>query len=204
MLPSTGAGAVVSGVVELLPPPYPYDALEPVLSADTVRIHYTRHHLKYWQRLTELLGPNELQSMTFVELLDQAPRGSDIYNLASQVRNHNLYWQSLSPTPVAPSPIVQSVIGGYFGGYERFRRDFIELGMSEFGSGWLWLAGWNGGVRMMTCHDADGPRADRPLLAIDLWEHAYYLDYPGLRAQYLGGVLDRLNWRTFEARLTEP
>ena len=185
-------------------PPLPYDqnALEPHVSAKTISIHYGKHHQGYADRLNELVFDTEFADMKLETLITKTSGRtgkSDIFNNAAQVWNHTFYWNSLSPEGgKKPSGELEHKIELCFGSYENLIRKFSEAGMGQFGSGWVWLVKESGPLKVMQTSNAANPISQgrgKPLLALDVWEHAYYLDYENRRNDYLTAVLDKLiNW----------
>jgi len=190
-------------------PPLPYDktALEPHIGARTVDIHYEKHHRGYLDKLWKALGDEAASRKALADVI----RGGSgkIFNLAAQVWNHTFYWKSMRPGGGgAPSGRIGEAVQSAFGGHKEFKQAFAEAATGQFGSGWAWLVvppGSGGSLQIMTTSDADNPlRRDGyvPVLTIDVWEHAYYLDYQNERARYVEGVLDHLiNWEFAEENL---
>ena len=182
---------------ELPPLPYDLNALEPHISARTVEIHYTKHHQGYLSKLEAAIGGTPLAGRSLEEIV----RSSDgsVYNLAAQVWNHSFYWDSMSPgEPGEPSSQLRQAIDRDLGGIDAFKTMFTEAANREFGSGWAWLVADSDGVLAVTStSDAQNPMRDDliPLLTLDVWEHAYYLDYQNERARYSEAFAENLiNW----------
>jgi superoxide dismutase, Fe-Mn family len=181
--------------------PYAEDALAPVISAQTVGVHYGKHHKTYVDNLNRLVSGTEMESRT-IEQIITAPAGRadkpELFNNAAQAWNHTFYWRSLRPGGGGrPGAELERRIAAAFGNYETFRKDFAKAAVSQFGSGWAWLAFDDGALKIVKTSNADTPLAHGqvPLLTVDVWEHAYYLDYQNRRADYVDAVLDRLiNW----------
>jgi Fe-Mn family superoxide dismutase len=178
-----------------LPPlPYATDALAPHMSAQTLELHHGKHHKTYVDKLNELTdgdGDN-----TTLDTLVQEADGKVLDN-AGQHWNHSFFWQCLSPSGGGPSGELADAISSAFGSVETFRKELAEEAAAHFGSGWAWLAHDGSGLSIATTHDGDTAiRHDLvPLLTIDVWEHAYYLDYQNKRPDYLSHVLEHLvNW----------
>jgi Fe-Mn family superoxide dismutase len=186
-----------------LPPlPYAEDALEPVISAETLSFHHGKHHKKYIDTLNELLGKTEVRGST----LEDVVRSSEgkLFNNAAQAWNHEFYWHSLAPKSVAPSAAMRRRLERDFGSTESFIDKFSAAADGQFGSGWAWLVDKNGKLEVVATANADTPMAHgvRCLLALDVWEHAYYLDYRNEREHYVQAVLEkRLNWAFAEQNL---
>ena len=181
---------------ELPPLPYSQSALEPYVSAETMNYHYGRHHAGYVANLNRMTSgtPWEGADLEKVILGAEGP----ILNNAAQIWNHTFYWQSMSPdgggTPSGP---VRAAIEEAFGSIDEFRRQFADAAVGLFGSGWTWLVADDCGLDIVQTANADLPlRHERQaLLVVDVWEHAYYLDYQNARAAYVEAFLDHLiNW----------
>lgn len=186
--------------------PYNIDALEPYISRQTIGFHYLKHHKGYVEKLNKLISGTEFETMTLEEIIINAHKKNehlDIYHNAAQVWNHNFYWQSLNPDGGEPNKKLLEKIEETFGSYNDFKDIFKQKAMEQFGSGWAWLAeDSNGNLLCYNTSNADNPLifGHTPLLTIDVWEHAYYLDCQNLRADYVGKVLDNLlNWQNLKA-----
>ncbi|MDE1915700.1 MAG: superoxide dismutase [Sphingomonadales bacterium] len=186
---------------QTLPPlPYAPDALAPVISARTVDFHYNKHHAGYFTNLAKLVAGTPWASSSLEEVILAAAAAPDkraVFNNAAQAWNHNLYWQSLSPTPSTPSPALASAITRDFGTQAALEADLTKAAVGQFGSGWAWLVLSDGKLKVAATSNAGNPmlEGDVPLLVIDVWEHAYYLDEQNRRADYVEGVVHKLlNW----------
>lgn len=193
-------------MIKLMELPYNIDALEPYISRQTVGFHYLKHHKGYVEKLNKLIRGTEFETMTLEEIITNAHKKNehlDIYHNAAQVWNHNFYWQSLNPDGGEPNKKLLEKIEETFGSYNDFKDIFKQKAMEQFGSGWAWLAeDGNGNLLCYNTSNADNPLifGHTPLLTIDVWEHAYYLDCQNLRADYVGKVLDNLlNWQNLKA-----
>lgn len=193
-------------MIKLMELPYNIDALEPYISRQTVGFHYLKHHKGYVEKLNKLISGTEFETMTLEEIITNAHKKNehlDIYHNAAQVWNHNFYWQSLNPDGGEPNKKLLEKIEETFGSYNDFKDIFKQKAMEQFGSGWAWLAeDGNGNLLCYNTSNADNPLifGHTPLLTIDVWEHAYYLDCQNLRADYVGKVLDNLlNWQNLKA-----
>lgn len=193
-------------MIKLMELPYNIDALEPYISRQTVGFHYLKHHKGYVEKLNKLISDTEFETMTLEEIITNAHKKNehlDIYHNAAQVWNHNFYWQSLNPDGGEPNKKLLEKIEETFGSYNDFKDIFKQKAMEQFGSGWAWLAeDGNGNLLCYNTSNADNPLifGHTPLLTIDVWEHAYYLDCQNLRADYVGKVLDNLlNWQNLKA-----
>jgi len=181
--------------------PYPTDALSPVISEKTLRFHYDKHHQAYIDALNKAIDDTEFQAMTLKSLIRTTAGKPDkdvIFNNAAQAWNHAFYWDSLSPRGGGEPPaMLKQMIEASFGSVQACKKALAEAAMSQFGSGWAWLVLGDKKIRVVKTGDADNPmtRGQVPLLAIDVWEHAYYLDYQNRRKDYVSGVIeDLLNW----------
>ncbi len=193
-------------MIKLMELPYNIDALEPYISRQTIGFHYLKHHKGYVEKLNKLISGTEFETMTLEEIIINAHKKNehlDIYHNAAQVWNHNFYWQSLSPDGGEPNKKLLEKIEETFGSFNDFKDIFKQKAMEQFGSGWAWLAeDGNGNLLCYNTSNADNPLifGHTPLLTIDVWEHAYYLDCQNLRADYVGKVLDNLlNWQNLKA-----
>lgn len=176
-----------------LPPlPYAKDALEPYLTGLTLELHFGRHHAGYLEDLLELVEgtPDESASL---ETLIRTSEGR-LFELAAQVWNHTFFWQSLTPGGSTPEGALLEAVKRDLGGFESAKRELADAASSHFGSGWVWLVLDEGHLRVVDTHDAMNPLRDgaTPLLTIDVWEHAYYLDYFDGRARYAASVVEHL------------
>lgn len=183
--------------VTLPPLPYADDALDPHITAHTISFHYGKHHAAYVNNLNNLVADTELDDASLEDIIAAADPGG-LYNNAAQVWNHTFYWNSMSPTGGgAPTGAIAEAIDASFGSYDAFREQFTADAVGNFGSGWTWLVKDGDGVAIVKTDDADTPikRGQIPLLTIDVWEHAYYLDYQNARPGYVAAFLDHLvNW----------
>ena len=195
------ARAAASGPFTLPPLPYPDDALSPQISANTIGFHYGKHHQGYVNNLNQLVAGTPLADQS-LEAVVKATAGqaeqAAIFNNAAQVWNHTFYWNSLRPKGgCKPGGALAELIDKSFGGFEPFKAEFAKAATSQFGSGWAWLVKDGDRLIVTRTGNADTPIAhgQQPLLTIDVWEHAYYLDYQNRRADYVAAVLDHLiNW----------
>jgi len=181
---------------ELPPLPYSQSALEPYVSAETVGFHYERHHAGYVANLNRLTAGGQWDGAGLEEVVLGAEGA--IFNNAAQIWNHTFYWQSMSPEGGgAPSGVLREAIDAAFGSTDEFRRRFADAAVGLFGSGWTWLVADDNGLDIMQTANADLPllHGRRALLVLDVWEHAYYLDYQNARAAYVEAFADHLiNW----------
>jgi len=180
---------------ELPPLPYAQDALEPAISAETLALHHDKHHKKYVDTMNELLSKTEVRGSTLEDVV-RSSQGK-LFNNAAQAWNHGFYWQSLSPKGGAPSGALRQRIERDFGTYQSFCDKFAAAANGQFGSGWAWLIDKDGKLEVVATPNAETPmaRGQRCLLTLDVWEHAYYVDYRNQREKYVQAVIEkRLNW----------
>ncbi len=189
------------GQVALPSLPYPIDALAPHISAKALELHHGKHHIGYVIKVNGLVAGTPYARMSPEQMVIAAsgkPEHADIFNNAAQVDNHTLFWNSLAPNGGGdPTGDLKTRIVHEFGSVEKFKRAFQREADSLFGSGWVWLALDGERLEILSTGNADTPLAHgkRPLLVVDLWEHAYYLDYQNRRADYVQAVLTHLiNW----------
>ena len=181
--------------------PYAKDALAPVISANTLEFHHGKHHRAYVDNGNKLIAGTDLEKES-IETIIQKTAGdaakTGIFNNAAQVWNHSFYWQCLKPGGGgAPTGAVAAKIKAAWGSYEKFAEELKTAGATQFGSGWAWLVLDKGQIKITKSANADTPIAHglMPLLTIDVWEHAYYLDYQNRRPDYLSAVVEKLiNW----------
>ena len=178
--------------------PYNFADLEPAMSRDTLVFHFLRHQRVCYDRMVAMARGTEFEALTVEELVratERNPAHHTLYRHAAEVWNHDLYWRSMRPRGGgAPTGLMGQYIVARFGSYERFAREFRDAGSAHFGSGWLWLVWRAGTLEILTTSNAGTPlvRGDAALLAVDLWEHAYYLDHQNRRAAYLNTFLEEL------------
>jgi Fe-Mn family superoxide dismutase len=198
----TAAARTVSGTPHVLPPlPYAEDALDPVISANTLRYHYGKHHKGYVDNLNKLIAGTPLAGLSLEKLITATAGQADriaIFNNAAQTWNHTFYWRSLQPKGGGEPPAaLKQRIEASFGTLEACRKELATAATTQFGNGWAWLVLDAGKLKVVKTGNAETPLTTgiTPLLTIDVWEHAYYLDYQNRRADYVNAVLDKLiNW----------
>jgi Fe-Mn family superoxide dismutase len=192
---------------ELAPLPYAFDKLEPHMSARTLHFHYHKHYATYMHNLEKAIGGSSTADLPLTEIISTTGN-TGVFNNAAQVYNHEFFWRCMS----APEPRMPAVGGALrnrldrdFGGLDAFRREFLEMAKSQFGSGWAWLVvNADGKLSITSTADADNPltTSSRALLTLDVWEHAYYLDYQHDRGKYIEAFVDHLiDWRFVELNL---
>jgi superoxide dismutase, Fe-Mn family len=193
---------------ELMPLPYAMDALAPVISADTLAHHHGKHHKGYVDELNRLVAGTSHAEMTLEQVIAATKGHADhvkLYNNASQVWNHNFYWRSLRPGGGGEPPaLIRPLVLAHFGSVVACKAAFVAAAGARFGSGWLWLVLEDGQLAVVDSANADAPTQPgrKPLLVIDVWEHAYYLDYQQRRADHVAAVFDSLiNWGFAEDNL---
>jgi len=180
--------------------PYAADALEPHISARTFEFHHGKHHKAYVDKLNAAIAGTAYESQSLEEIIATAHKASDtgVFNNAAQAWNHTFLWHSMSPNGGgAPTGELADAINARFGDLDAFKAAFKAAAMGQFGSGWAWLVRTADGVDIVTTGNADTPlvRDSKALLTLDVWEHAYYLDYQNKRDAYVDVFLnDLVNW----------
>ena len=187
--------------------PFEKSALAPAISEKTLDFHYGKHHQTYVDNLNKLVAGTELETLTLEEIIIKTAGNSNqaaIFNNASQVFNHNFFWSSLRPidATLEAGPKLAILVNQSFGSLDNFYNEFKNAALTQFGSGWAWLVKDGELLKIIKTGNADNPLAHnlKPLLVIDVWEHAYYLDYQNRRADYIEAVLKNLlNWEFAES-----
>ena len=185
--------------------PYAMEALEPVISAQTLSFHHGKHLQAYVDNLNKLLPGSEYEGMTLEEIVQKAPAGP-VFNNAGQILNHELYFTQFKPDDEAakePVGVLAAQIEKQWGSVETFKAEFEAKGVGLFGSGWVWLSANHDGSLVITQEQgADNPvqKGLKPLLTFDVWEHAYYLDYQNRRAGHLAALWQIVDWEVIEKR----
>ena len=188
----------------ILPPlPYAEDALAPVMSAETIAYHYGKHHRTYVTNLNKLIAGTPLEDKPMKYLLMKTEGA--VFNNAAQVYNHNYFWKCLTPAGGGePTGALAEAVNAKWGSFEAFREAFTKAALGQFGSGWAWLVKTaDGGLDIMTTSNADNPirHGLKPMLTLDVWEHAYYIDFRNDRAAFVKAFFEKLvNWKWVEAR----
>jgi len=183
-------------------PPLPFDkaALEPHMSAETFEFHHGKHHKAYVDKTNGWIEEKGLQGMTLVEVIQKAKAGADkgLFNNSAQVWNHSFFWQCLAPQGSKPSGKLADLISSGFGSTEAMLKKLQEEAVNHFASGWAWLVLDGDQLKITSYHDADTPvvyDGVKPLLTLDVWEHAYYIDYRNARPKFAETVLNNIvNW----------
>ena len=186
----------------VLPPlPYAETALEPVITANTIGYHYGKHHKGYVDNLNKLIAGTEYADLPLEKIITSSagqPDRAAIFNNAAQIWNHTFYWNSIKPNGGGEPPaLLKQKIESSFGSVEACKKELTSAAVSQFGSGWAWFVLDGEKLRIVKTGNADVPLTAgmKPLLTIDVWEHAYYLDYQNRRAEYVNALLDKLlNW----------
>ncbi len=177
--------------------PYAQDALEPHLSSETLEYHYGKHHNTYVTKLNGMLSGSEFENMSLEEIISNAPAGG-LFNNAAQVWNHSFYWNCLSPNGGGePEGTAADAINKKFGSFEAFKAAFTDSAVNNFGSGWTWLVREaDGALNIVNTSNASCPlrEGQTPLLTVDVWEHAYYIDYRNARPAYMDAFWALVNW----------
>ena len=198
----TEIDVIENAALHVLPPlPYAENALDPVISADTIGFHYGKHHRGYVDTLNKLIAGTELANLSLKNIIAETAGKADkvaIFNNAAQAWNHTFYWRSLRPKGGGEPPAaLKQRIDASFGNLDACKKELATAAATEFGSGWAWLVLEADKLKVVKTDNAETPltKGVKPLLTIDVWEHAYYLDYQNRRADYVNAVLDKLiNW----------
>ena len=200
MVSNDKVGSVSAGV--LLPLPYADNALAPVISANTIGFHYGKHHKAYVDNLNKLIAETEFAGLPLEKIIIATAGKADktaIFNNAAQAWNHAFYWSSLKPNGGGQPPVaLKQKIEASFGTLDTCKKELVTAATTQFGSGWAWLVLDGDALKVVKTGNADSPltKGMKPLLTIDVWEHAYYLDYQNRRVDYVNAVLDKLiNWK---------
>lgn len=196
---------------KLAPLPWDEDALAPAISAETIKFHYHKHHQTYVDTLNKLVDGTPYADLKLEEIVRKTQGASEardklIFNNAAQVWNHDFYWRSLTPSKTEAGAALDSAITAAFGSKDELIAQLSEAGKTQFGSGWAWLVSKGGKLAIEKTANAETPMAKgvNCLLTVDVWEHAYYLDYQNARPKYLESVLGKiLNWDFAAQNLTK-
>lgn len=193
--------------------PYAYDALEPYFDSLTMNIHHQRHHQGYVNKLNKALEGTDAEDETLENILRNISKyGSAVRNNGGGHYNHSLFWEILSPfAKTVPDGNLADKINSLFGSLEKFKEQFIEAGLTQFGSGWAWLfVKYNGTIGITSTANQDNPLMDTnitnqgfPIMGVDVWEHAYYLKYQNKRADYLDAFWKVMDWNAVEKKYEE-
>ena len=203
---------MLAAIFTLMTLPYAPEALEPVISRETIEYHHGKHLQTYVDNLNKLIAGTEFEAMPLEEIVCKAQGG--IFNNAGQILNHNLYFGQFKPVESqkskiesnAPAEALLEAINRDFGSFEAFQKEFEQKGVTLFGSGWVWLSADKDGKLVITQEtNANNPIAKglKPLLTMDVWEHAYYIDYRNRRAAHLQALWQIINWEEIERRFAK-
>lgn len=197
--------AAAKGTAIVLPPlPYAPEALEPVISSRTISFHYGKHHQGYFNNLVKMLPDTPFAGQSLEDVVRTSAgqeRYTAVFNNAAQVWNHTFYWNSLAPAGKggAMSPALAAAVKHSFGSVEACKDALADAAVTQFASGWAWLVADGKSLKVVKTPNAETPLTQigvTPLLTVDVWEHAYYLDWQNRRADYVKAVLDKmLNWK---------
>jgi len=188
--------------------PYAYDALEPHIDAKTMEIHHSKHHQAYTTNLNAAIEGTELAGKSIEEILKVCKETPAVRNNGGGFWNHNLFWEVMSPNGGGlPTGDLAAAIDAAFGSFEAFKAEFAKAGATRFGSGWAWLCVTNGKLEVCSTANQDNPLmgegcAGTPVLAMDVWEHAYYLNYQNRRPDYINAFFNVINWEVVAAKFT--
>jgi superoxide dismutase, Fe-Mn family len=193
--------ATTSAPISLPALPFPENALEPVISAKTISFHYGKHHRTYVETTNKLIAGTQFADMPLEEIVSATAGKADrveIFHNAAQAWNHGFYWQCLKPKGGGEPPtVLKQKLEAAFGSVDAFKKEWAKAAVAEFGSGWAWLVLEGDTLKVVKTANADTPMVSglKPLLTIDVWEHAYYLDYQNKRADHVNALIDKLtNW----------
>ena len=184
--------------------PYAQDALAPTISAETMEYHYGKHHQTYVDNLNKAVAGTADEDASLEDIIMKAE--GPLFNNAAQVWNHTFFWNSLSPNGGGqPTGAIADRFAADFGGYDAFRAQITDAGLTQFGSGWAWLVETDGKLAIMKTPNADLPmkHGAKALFTIDVWEHAYYIDYRNSRPNYLKGFWAIVNWEFVAANFAK-
>ena len=187
---------------------YTNDALSPIMSEETLDLHHGKHHQTYITNLNNFIKDTDMAKMSLEEIILKSSKDKSmagIFNNASQHWNHNLFWKCMKPNGGGNIPSkLEAKINNDFGNVEKFREEFINAGITQFGSGWCWLSLKDEKLVVTKTSNAENPLIQnmKPILGCDVWEHSYYLDYKNKRPDYLENFFDKLiNWEFVESNL---
>ncbi len=188
--------------------PYTYTALEPSIDAQTMEIHYSKHHAAYVKNVNDVITAENISFGTEQDFFSNASKlSAKARNNGGGVWNHNFFWQVMKPGSMAPTGKVGDAINSAFGSFDKFKEQFTQAAMTRFGSGWAWLVMDGGKLKIGSTPNQDNPLMDvsdlkgTPLLALDVWEHAYYLKYQNKRNEYVANWWNVVNWDEVAKRL---
>jgi len=186
--------------------PYAYDALEPHIDARTMEIHHSKHHAAYTTNLNNAIAGTDLENLSIEEVMVKGFDNAAVRNNGGGFYNHNLFWELLSPNGGKVTSTMEAAINADFGSFEAFKELFVKAAMTRFGSGWAWLCVKDGKLEVCSTPNQDNPLmpgvgcSGFPILGLDVWEHAYYLNYQNRRPDYIQAFFNVINWEVVEAR----
>jgi Fe-Mn family superoxide dismutase len=186
--------------------PYAYDALEPHIDARTMEIHHSKHHAAYTTNLNNAIAGTDLENLSIEDVMVKGFENAAVRNNGGGFYNHNLFWELLSPTGGKVTPTMEAAINEAFGSFDAFKELFVKAAMTRFGSGWAWLCVKDGKLEVCSTPNQDNPLMPNvgcsgfPILGLDVWEHAYYLNYQNRRPDYIQAFFNVINWEVVEAR----
>jgi superoxide dismutase, Fe-Mn family len=188
--------------------PYAYGALEPVIDAKTMEIHYSKHHKAYYNNFLAAIKGTPTAELTLKSIFAEiSKQPAVVRNNGGGFYNHNLFWENMTAAKTEPSAALSAAIVTDFGSFEKFKAEFANAAKKQFGSGWAWLiVGADGKLMVSSTPNQDNPLMDvaekkgTPLLCLDVWEHAYYLKYQNLRADYVDNFWNIVNWEVVSKR----
>ena len=206
-----GTGSPSAAAVEFPSLPYAYNALEPYIDAMTMEIHYDRHHRGYYNNYLKAVGGTAMEKLPLEKLFSEISKHGDaVRNNAGGFFNHTLFWDNMSPEKSEPSADLLKAINRDLGSMDEFKSAFGAAGATRFGSGWAWLVSdKDGKLSIGSSPNQDNPLMDlspvkgTPLLALDVWEHAYYLKYQNKRADYISAFWNVVNWKEVSKRYAQ-
>jgi superoxide dismutase, Fe-Mn family len=200
--------ATISAPLTLPPLPYAENALEPVISGKTLSFHYDKHHRGYVETTNKLIVGTDFADLPLGQIVAATASNAErltLFHNAAQAWNHDFYWRCLKPKGGGEPPaVLKDKMQAAFGSVEACKKELAERAVAQFGSGWAWLVLDGGELKVLTTDNANTPLTQglRPLLTIDVWEHAYYLDYQNKRADHVNAVIDKLaSWEFAAANL---
>jgi len=201
--------AAAAATIALPPLPWGESELAPHISQETISFHYGKHHKAYVDNTNKMIAGTELATASLEDIVKATagkPDKKGLFNNAAQVWNHSFYWKSLSPKGGGqPAGKLLDMVKSDFGDFAKFKEELAKAAVTQFGSGWAWVVAEGGKLKVLQTPNAETPLtnpAQKPLVAIDVWEHAYYVDYRNRRPDYVTAVLDKLvNWEFAAANL---
>ena len=186
--------------------PYAYDALEPHIDARTMEIHHSKHHQAYTTNLNNAIAGTDMENMSIEEILMNCKDKPAVRNNGGGFWNHNLFWETMGPNAGGnPTGELAAAIDAAFGSFETFKDEFAKAATTRFGSGWAWLCVTNGSLEICSTPNQDNPLmgegcSGTPILGLDVWEHAYYLNYQNRRPDYINAFFNVINWDVVAAK----